>query len=126
DLAHNAQRQATNVMYDAHVRRGDAARAFAEADHVFEDTYYSPPATHVPLEPYVTVAEPTADGLVLHTSTQNPSYIRMEIARLLGWPETRVRVRTALLGGGFGAKLYIKMEAMAAACALLLRQPVRL
>jgi CO/xanthine dehydrogenase Mo-binding subunit len=45
---------------------------------------------------------------------------------LLGWPENRVRVRTAFLGGGFGAKLYIKLEALVAVCALLLRKPVRI
>ncbi len=126
DLAHIEKRQATNVMYDAHVRRGDCDKAFAEADHVFEDEYYSQPVTHCPLEPYVSVVEPTTEGLTIHTSTQNPSYIRMEVARLLGWPETRVRVHTAFLGGGFGAKLYIKLEAMAAVCALKLQKPVRL
>ena len=37
-----------------------------------------------------------------------------------------MRVRTAFLGGGFGAKLYIKLEAMVAVCALLVRKPVRI
>ena len=37
-----------------------------------------------------------------------------------------MRVRTALLGGGFGAKLYIKLEALVAVCALLVRRPVRI
>ena len=52
--------------------------------------------------------------------------MRSEVARLLGWPENRVRVRTAFLGGGFGAKLYIKLEALVAACTLLVRKPVRI
>jgi CO/xanthine dehydrogenase Mo-binding subunit len=34
-------------------------------------------------------------------------------------------VRTALLGGGFGAKLYIKLEALVTALALLARRPVK-
>ena len=37
-----------------------------------------------------------------------------------------MRVRTAFLGGGFGAKLYIKLEALVAVCALLVRKPVRI
>ena len=41
--------------------------------------------------------------------------MRIEIARLLGWPENRVRVKVPYLGGGFGAKLYIKLEALVAA-----------
>ena len=38
--------------------------------------------------------------------------MRTEIARLLGWPENRVRVKVPYLGGGFGGKLYIKLEAL--------------
>jgi CO/xanthine dehydrogenase Mo-binding subunit len=50
----------------------------------------------------------------------------MEIARLFGWPENRVRVRVPFLGGGFGAKLYIKTEALAAALAMLVNRPVKI
>jgi len=39
--------------------------------------------------------------------------VRIEVARLLGWPENKVRVKVPFfLGGGFGAKLYIKLEAL--------------
>ena len=41
--------------------------------------------------------------------------MRTEIARLLGWPENRVRVKVPYLGGGFGGKLYIKLEALVTA-----------
>ena len=54
------------------------------------------------------------------------SVVRTEMARLLGLPENRVRVKTAFLGGGFGAKTYIKVEAIAAACAMLTRLPVKI
>ena len=50
----------------------------------------------------------------------------MEIARLLGWPENRVRVKVPFLGGGFGAKVYVKLEALVAALALLARRPVKI
>ena len=67
-----------------------------------------------------------ADSLTIHTASQSPSFVRSEVSRLLGWPENRVRVRTAFLGGGFGAKLYIKLEALVAVCTLLVRKPVRI
>ena len=54
------------------------------------------------------------DTLTIHTASQSPSFVRIEIARLLGWPENRVRVKVPFLGGGFGAKLYIKLEALVA------------
>src|SRR5205814_6500083 len=63
---------------------------------------------------------------VIHSSTQNPSFVRIEIARLLGWPENRVRVMTAFLGGGFGAKVYVKVEALAVALSMLAGRPVKI
>ena len=52
--------------------------------------------------------------------------MRIEIARLLGWPENKVRVKVPYLGGGFGAKLYIKLEALVAALALIVQRPVKI
>ncbi|HXP12500.1 MAG TPA: xanthine dehydrogenase family protein molybdopterin-binding subunit [Stellaceae bacterium] len=125
DLKHLEGRKGTNVALDFQLRRGDAKKAFAEAAHVFEHTFRTQQVTHTPLEPMVSVAEAGEDRLTIHTASQSPSFVRVEIARLLGWPENRVRIKTAYLGGGFGAKLYIKLEALAAALALLARRPVK-
>jgi len=125
DLKHLAGRQKTNVALDFRVRRGDVAQAFAAADHVFEHTFRTQQVMHTPLEPMVTLAELKDGGMTIHTSSQSPSFVRLEVARLLGWQESKVRVRTAFLGGGFGAKLYIKLEALAAALTLISRLPVR-
>ncbi|HEV3373121.1 MAG TPA: molybdopterin cofactor-binding domain-containing protein, partial [Xanthobacteraceae bacterium] len=134
DLKHLQGRRNTNVALDFHLRRGDLERGFAEADHVFEHTFRTQQVLHLPLEPFVTVAEAAGgatnganDGrLIIHTASQSPSFVRIEIARLLGWPENRVRVKVPYLGGGFGAKLYIKLEALVAALALLVRRPVKI
>jgi CO/xanthine dehydrogenase Mo-binding subunit len=80
---------------------------------------------HTPLEPLVSVAESTESSLTIHTASQSPSFVRIEIARLLGWPENRVRVRVPFLGGGFGAKLYIKLEALVSVLSLLTKRPVK-
>ena len=126
DLKHLEGRRGTNVALDFHLRHGGPDRAFAEAEHVFEHTFRTQQAMHTPLEPLVSAAEPTDSGLTIHTASQTPSFVRIEIARLLGWAENRVRVRTAYLGGGFGAKVYIKLEALVAALALLVRRPVKI
>ena len=81
---------------------------------------------HLPLEPFVTVADPAPNQLVIHTASQSPSFVRIEIARLLGWPENKVRVKVPYLGGGFGAKLYIKLEALTAVAALIAGRPVKI
>ena len=130
DLKHLQGRRDTNVALDFHLRRGDVERGFAEAEHIFEHTFRTQQVLHLPLEPFVSVAETTGGGndvrLTIHTASQSPSFVRIEIARLLGWPENRVRVKVPYLGGGFGAKLYIKLEALVAALALLVRRPVKI
>jgi CO/xanthine dehydrogenase Mo-binding subunit len=126
DLKHLVGRRATNVALDFHLRRGDVARVFAEAAQVFEHTFRTQQTMHTPLEPHVAVADVRGDRVEIHSSTQNPSFVRIEIARLLGWPENRVRVRTAFLGGGFGAKVYVKVEALAVALSLLSGRPVKI
>jgi CO/xanthine dehydrogenase Mo-binding subunit len=127
DLKHLAGRSGTNVALDTHVRHGNVEQGFAEAEHVFEHTFRTGKVIHAAFEPIVSVAELNApSGLTIHTASQSPSFVRTEVSRLLGWPENRVRVRTAFLGGGFGAKLYIKLEAIVAVCALLVRKPVRI
>jgi CO/xanthine dehydrogenase Mo-binding subunit len=125
DLKHLKGRTNTNVALDFHLRRGDADRALAAADHVFEHTFRTQQVMHTPLEPFVSVAEPRESSLTIHTASQSPSFVRIELARLLGWPENRIRVKVPFLGGGFGAKLYIKLEALVAVLALLTRRPVK-
>jgi len=125
DLKHMKGRKNTNVALDYHLRRGDAAQALAGADRVFEHTFRTQQVMHTPLEPLVSVAESREESLTIHTASQSPSFVRIELARLLGWPENRIRVRAPFLGGGFGAKLYIKLEALVAVLSLLTRRPVK-
>jgi CO/xanthine dehydrogenase Mo-binding subunit len=126
DLKHLKDRRNTNIALDFHLRRGDAATAMKAAAHVFEHTFSTQQVMHTPLEPLVSVAESTESSITIHTASQSPSFVRIEIARLLGWPENRVRVRVPFLGGGFGAKLYIKLEALVSVLSLLTKKPVKI
>jgi CO/xanthine dehydrogenase Mo-binding subunit len=126
DLKHLKGRTGTNVALDYHLRRGDADAGFARAEHVIEHTFKTQQCLHLAFEPFVAVAEPGDNALTIHTSNQTPSFVRSEIARLLGWPENRVRVKVAYLGGGFGAKVYVKLEALVAALSLIVRRPVKI
>ncbi len=126
DLKHLKDRTSTNVALDFHLRRGNAAEAMKNADRVFEHRFRTQQVMHTPLEPLVSVAESTESSLTIHTASQSPSFVRIEIARLLGWPENRVRVRVPFLGGGFGAKLYIKLEALVSVLSLMTRKPVKI
>jgi CO/xanthine dehydrogenase Mo-binding subunit len=125
DLKHLKDRKNTNIALDFHLRRGDAGAAMKKAERVFEHRFSTQQVMHTPLEPLVSVAESTESSLTIHTASQSPSFVRIEIARLLGWPENRVRVRVPFLGGGFGAKLYIKLEALVSVLSLLTKRPVK-
>lgn len=126
DLKHLNGKRGTNLALDYRLRRGNVETAFANAHCVFENEFRTQAVMHVPLEPIVSMAIPDDDRLIIHTASQSPSFVRLEIARLLGWSENRVQVKVPHLGGGFGAKLYIKLEALVACAALIARAPVRL
>jgi CO/xanthine dehydrogenase Mo-binding subunit len=126
DLKHLKGKRDTNVALDFRLRRGDAAAALKRAHRVFEHRFRTQQVMHTPLEPLVCAAESTETSITIHTASQSPSFVRIEIARLLGWPENRVRVRVPFLGGGFGAKLYIKLEALVSVLSLMTRRPVKI
>src|SRR4051812_12744999 len=126
DLKHLKGKTNTNIALDFRLRRGDCAKAMKGAERVFEHRFRTQQVMHTPLEPLVSVAESTDSSMTIHTASQSPSFVRIEIARLLGWPENRVRVRVPFLGGGFGAKLYIKLEALVAVLSLLAHRPVKI
>jgi CO/xanthine dehydrogenase Mo-binding subunit len=126
DLAHVKAGQRSNICYHFKLRTGDVEKAFAEADRVFEDTFSSPPAQHVPMETHVTLAYlDEHHRLNVWTASQSPSYVRTELSATFGIPMNRIRVRVPYLGGGYGAKLYAKLEPLVTVLALITKKPVR-
>jgi len=124
--AHIRPGQNSNICYHFKLRKGDVGKAFAAADRVFEDTFRSPPAQHVPMEPHVTLAYlDESQRINVWTATQTPSYVRTELSAIFGLPMNRIRVRVPYLGGGYGAKLYAKLEPLVTLLALVTRRPVR-
>ena len=126
DLKHLKGQKNTNLALTAKLRRGDVDKAFAQADHVFEHEFRTQKCLHVPFEPFCSIADYKESGLTIHSGAQGPSFVRSEIARLLNWPENRVRIKVPYLGGGYGGKLYIKLEALVTACSMIARRPVKI
>ena len=126
DLAHVKAGEKSNICYHFKLRTGDVEKAFAQADRIFEDTFSSPPAQHMPMEPHVTLVYLDENQRVnVWSATQTPSYVRTELSNTFGIPMNRIRVRVPYLGGGYGAKLYAKLEPLVMALALITKRPVR-
>ena len=118
-------RPAKNICWDFAYQMGDAG-AFARCDQVFEDEFRFSRMTHYHLEPFVSVADASADRIRVWASCQNPFPLRREIARMFKRPENRISVVVPYIGGGFGSKNNIKTEALTVLLSLLARAPVRL
>ncbi len=116
-----------NVAAYGRIQFGDVERGFAESDVVVEEEFRTPMVHQAYLEPRAAVATVEASGkLVVWVSCQGPFNMRWTLANVLGLPASRVAVRTALVGGGFGGKIAMHLEPLAALLALATGQPVRL
>jgi CO/xanthine dehydrogenase Mo-binding subunit len=125
DLKHLKGARNTNVALDYRLRRGDFDRAYAAAEHKFEHEFRTQKVLHLSFEPFACICDYKDSHVTFYDSTQGPSFVRTEMARLLGWPENRVRIKVPYLGSGYGSKLYIKLEALALALSMIARRPVK-
>jgi CO/xanthine dehydrogenase Mo-binding subunit len=126
DLKHLKNAKDTNTALDYRLRKGNAEAVFKTAPHVFEHEFKTQKVLHLSFEPHATIADYRDTGATIYTASQGPSFVRTELARLLGWPENKVRIKVPFLGSGYGSKLYIKLEALALACSMIARKPVKI
>ena len=116
-----------NVCIITDADRGNLDVALKEADHVFEDTFRSQPVNQGFLEPMACVADVDAAGRIsVWTSTQGPYAVRAQLAESLQIPISRLRIIPTEVGGGFGAKLRMCLEAFVVMLALKTRRPVKM
>jgi CO/xanthine dehydrogenase Mo-binding subunit len=125
DLKHLRDARNTNTALDYRLRRGDFDTAYAAAEHKFEHEFKTQKVLHLSFEPFACICDYRDDHVTFFDSSQGPSFVRIEMARLLGWPENRVRIKVPYLGSGYGSKLYIKLEALALALSMIARKPVK-
>ena len=115
-----------NVLYEFRYARGDIDAAMRGARHVFTDSFYFSRIHHYHLEPYVNVARADDESIEIWSCNQDPFILRNDLSRMFGYSLHNVRVHTAMIGGGFGAKSYCKMEPLVAFMARYVQRPVRL
>lgn len=116
----------TNICYYFGYNRGDVNEGFQKADFVFEDTFRFHKVQHYSLESHVNIAYFDGDRLNVWSSCQDPFTLRDHLAGIFRLPLSRVRVVVPYVGGGYGGKLYVKAEPIAAALSWKARRPVKL
>lgn len=118
----------SNISNHFRIRKGDVAGAWDNCAAIVERTYKIPHIQHVPIEPHVAVARVDESGKVtLWGSSQSPFAQRNLIASALGISQSDVQVIAPYVGGGFGCKAGVSMEALAVAIAWKLRgRPIKL
>jgi len=116
----------TNVCHRFRIRQGDVEEGFGAADVVVEEVFRVAAAHHAHMEPHACVARWEDGSLEVWTGTQTPFNLREELATVFGLEAERVRVVCPPMGGSFGAKTFLRTEAIAAALARKAGRPVKL
>jgi CO/xanthine dehydrogenase Mo-binding subunit len=105
---------AGNICLHRKIVKGDWKKGLEEADVVVEGEYRTAPVEHAYIEPEAVLAEPAGEGIFLWSSTKSVHLDQREVARVLGWPVERVNAAAAEIGGSFGGKSDLALNAIAA------------
>jgi aerobic carbon-monoxide dehydrogenase large subunit len=118
-----------NLAWDLTYSPEDSVKdAFAQAEVVVKQRILQQRLAPVPIEPRGVIAEYSRfdDQLTIWMATQNPHFIRLFVSGALGMPETKIRVVSHDVGGGFGSKISPYPEDyLVAAASKMLNRPVR-
>jgi len=126
DLAELKPVEGTNLCTHFKLNRGNIEKGFAEADRIFEDTFTLPATQHSFLETHACIAAVDPGGrITVWATTQNPFVVRTQLANIFKVPVSKVRVIVPYLGGGYGGKVYPKVEPITVALAQKAGRPVR-
>ncbi|NUP42730.1 MAG: xanthine dehydrogenase subunit D [Streptomyces sp.] len=124
---HAAHAPHPNIVHRQPIRRGDVAAARARADVVVRRDYEVGMQDQAFLGPESGLAVPAEDGGVdLYIATQWLHVDRDQLAPVLGLPADKVRLTLSGVGGAFGAREDLSMQAHACLLALRTGRPVKI
>ncbi|MBL8576503.1 MAG: molybdopterin-dependent oxidoreductase [Mesorhizobium sp.] len=116
-----------NLQREIHFERGNIEDAFARAAHVVEATYRTPRQMHTFMETEGGYAYVSDDGtLNVCAGGQHGRRDQMQLARILGLPEDKIRIVSSPTGGAFGGKDELTVQPALALLALKTGRPVRM
>jgi carbon-monoxide dehydrogenase large subunit len=116
----------SNVAASYKVAYGDADAAFRIAAHVLHEELWQHRGAGHPIEGRGVLAEWRDGSMTVWASTQKAHDLFQSLTSLVGFDESRLRVATPDVGGGFGPKLCVYPEDIAVtAAASVLRRSIK-
>lgn len=124
---HPEIRENGNVLIPVDKSAGDVDAALVSADLVVEGRFEVPAIHHAAIEPHACIASYDDLGkLTVWTPSQDVFGQRANLAKALELPESRVRVISPAMGGGFGGKIDLVCEPVASLLSMKCGRPVKL
>ena len=117
----------SNVCTHFRHELGDVEKGFAEADLIIEREFDTATVHQGYIEPQNATALWSADGqITVWCSTQGAFDVRAQTAQILDVPVSQVKVVPMEIGGGFGGKIRIYLEPLAAVLSKKTGRPVKM
>jgi xanthine dehydrogenase molybdenum-binding subunit len=117
----------TNVAVHNRSEFGDPEAAFEKSATVIERTFVISRAHQGYIEPHASTAFWAPDGkITIWTSTQAPFPVRKTVSALLEQPLSNIKVVFTEIGGGFGGKIPVYLEPLAAVLSKKAGRPVKM
>ena len=126
ELGERSDKQ-SNVATHFRYELGDVDKGFKEADIIVEREFNTSTVHQGYIEPQNGAAFWNADGqLTIWTSTQGAFSVREAVAKALDLPVSKIKVVPMEIGGGFGGKIPVYLEPLAALLSKKTGQTVKL
>jgi CO/xanthine dehydrogenase Mo-binding subunit len=117
----------TNVAVHIQFEKGDIALGFKQADLVVEHEFRTASVHQGYIEPHAAVAMWNEDNrLKIWSATQGAFNCRQQVAELLQIPVSHCVVVPCEIGGGFGGKITVYLEPVAALLSRKCGRPVKM
>lgn len=116
-----------NLLQECEIASGDVDSAWDQCDLIVEGEYETQGQYHAYMEPCSAVAEVDDNGkITVWSSNQSVFRDQANMSERLGIPMSKIRAISPRVGGAFGGKIEITLQAIVALLAMKAKKPVKM